>query len=123
MGYKMKRGSKPKFKKLGSSPAAHYVRDVKEHNEDGHPDDLQTNEEHEKWEADSKKTKKDTPSKFLGGVLGKAAGGAGGASLMGKVGSFFNPLERLKAVREGNIGGALTGGLLMKEDRNKKSNK
>lgn len=44
MAFKMKRGAAPKYKDLGSS-FKHYVDDVKEHN-DGHYDELQTEEEH-----------------------------------------------------------------------------
>ena len=46
--------------KEASSPAKHYVDDVKEHNADGHPDNLQGPEEHKQWKA--KKPKKSTTS-------------------------------------------------------------
>jgi len=45
--FTLKSGNSPMFKTIGSSPIMHYVNDVPEHN-DGHSDDLQTPEEHNK---------------------------------------------------------------------------
>ncbi len=46
--FTLRSGNTPEFKMVGSSPIMHYVNDVPEHN-DGHPDDLQTPEEHDAW--------------------------------------------------------------------------
>jgi hypothetical protein len=52
--FTLKSGNSPVFKMVGSSPIMHYVDDVPDHN-DGHPDDLQSPEEHETWRKENEK--------------------------------------------------------------------
>ena len=53
------------------TPAKHYVNDVPDHN-DGHPDDLQSSEEHETWrkknEKPTKSPAKQTDTTYVGGA-------------------------------------------------------
>ena len=58
--FTLKSGNSPEFKMVGSSPIMHYVDDVPDHN-DGHPDDLQTPEEHDAWRKKSPATQKVDP--------------------------------------------------------------
>ena len=60
MAFKLKSGNKTSFKGMGS-PAKHFVDDVPEHN-DGHSDDLQTPEEHEKGKVESPAKQYENPS-------------------------------------------------------------
>ena len=57
MGFRLKSGNTTSFKLMGGtdkSPAKHFVDDVPEHN-DGHPNDLQSPEEHEAWREENVK--------------------------------------------------------------------
>ena len=54
--FTLRSGNSPMYKMVGSSPIMHYVDDVPEHN-DGHSDDLQTPEEHEKAKSPLTQTK------------------------------------------------------------------
>ena len=58
--FTLKSGNSPIFKMVGSSPIMHYVNDVPEHN-DGHPDDLQTPEEHKAWREKKGKPTEQSP--------------------------------------------------------------
>ena len=58
--FTLRSGNSPMFKTVGSSPIMHYVDDVPDHN-DGHPDDLQTPEEHDAWRKENEKPTKESP--------------------------------------------------------------